>query len=180
MKKRADLTSTPGFSLLELILVMALIGLLTALIAPSLSNSLANVRLKTAVKKTAAIIRYAHNQAISKKKPFWVVFDREENQVTVVDRPLEGQGKIDNSKEASDSFPLSAKVYSYPEDVIIGKIKVGREEISEPQGAFVFYPNGSCSGGELLLKGNDSRAYRIKLDFITGTPKIEVDEKETD
>ena len=170
-----------GFSLLELLLVLALIGLLSALIVPSLSNSLTNVHLKAATKKTAAVFRYAGNQAIAKKKPFLVIFDKAGGWLAFMDKPLlKVQDESDNPREAFKSLPSSAKVYSFPKDIIIEKLVVGDKEISEGQSVFLFYPNGSCSGGEVVLQASNSRSYLIKLDPIIGTAKIESPENEAD
>ena len=168
-----------GFALLELLLVIALVGLLSALVVPSVSNSLARVRLKTAAKKTAAIFRYARNQAVFKKKPFWILVDKEVSGLAVLDEPFSGETEPDDSRDAFASLPSSAKVFLYPEGVLIGNLFVGDREISDSQSVFIFYPNGSCSGGEIVLQADNSLAYRISLNPVLGTAEIEVNEDET-
>lgn len=174
MKKRARRSSSAGFSLIEMLLVMALMGLLAALIAPGISKSLSNIRLKTAAKKTAAVVRYVRNQAISQKKPYWLVVDREKRKLTVKDKPPQEMPE-DREQEAEEPEPSSPPepVFAYPDDVIIGKLVVGTREIEQPQGAFIFYPNGRCSGGELVLHTDEERFLRVVIDFATATAAIE-------
>jgi len=176
MKKNKK-NNNKGFSLLELLLVIALVGLLSALVVPSVSKSLASVRLKTAAKKTAAIFRYARNQAVFKKKPFWILVDKEVSGVAVLDEPF--SGGTDDSRDAFASLPSSAKVFLYPEGVLVDNLFVGDQEITDSQSVFIFYPNGSCSGGEIVLQADSSLAYRISLNPVLSTAEIEVNEEET-
>ena len=87
-------------------------------------------------------------------------------------------GQADESQDAFASLPDSAKVFLYPEDVLINKFFVGDQEISDSQSVFIFYPNGSCSGGEIVLQAESSRAYRISLNAVLGTAEIAVNEEE--
>jgi prepilin-type N-terminal cleavage/methylation domain-containing protein len=168
-----------GFSLIEMALVLALIGIITALIAPGLINSLTSARLKTSAQKTVAIINYTRNQAVFKKKPLWLVCDRTANRITVVDLTMEGKTTNAGSTADADASPLSTKVYFYPEDVLIEKIVIGGKEVSDPQGFFIFYPNGSSSGGGIGLRAKNARSYFITFDPIMSAAKVLSNEKET-
>lgn len=175
--KRANQAPASGFSLLELLLVIALMGLLAAFATPALFKSLTHLHLRTAAQKTVAIMRYAHNQAVTKSKPFWMVFDKEENLIALLDQPFAAKKSQDPEKESPGQLPNPMSVYSYPEDVIIEKLMVEGEEISGSQGVFIFYPNGSCNGGEIFLQANNSpRFYEITLHPITGIAKIAINE----
>ncbi|HJX32032.1 MAG TPA: prepilin-type N-terminal cleavage/methylation domain-containing protein [Thermodesulfobacteriota bacterium] len=171
--------SGTGFSLIEMVLVLALIGIITALIAPGLINSLTGARLKTSAQKTVAIINYTRNQAVLKKKFVWLLFDRKMNRVAVMDPTEEGKAVNISSAAAADAFSPSTKVYSYPEDVLIEKLVIGRKEVSDPQGVFIFYPNGSSSGGEIGLRAKNARSYFITIDPLMSTAKVLVNGKET-
>ena len=70
-------------------LVLGLLGLLTAVTAPMVSRGMDGARLKTATKQTAAMLRYARSESVARKKPYWVVVDREENWIAVINRPLD-------------------------------------------------------------------------------------------
>jgi type II secretion system protein H len=168
-----------GFSLIELVLVLALIGIITALIGPGLMNNFTSVRLRTSAQKTVAIITYTRNQAVFKKKLVWLLFDRKMNRVAVIDPTEEGKAVDISSVAAADAFSPSTKVYSYPEDVLIEKLVIGRKEVSDPQAVFIFYPNGSSSGGEIGLRAKNARSYCITIDPLMSTAKVLVNGKET-
>jgi prepilin-type N-terminal cleavage/methylation domain-containing protein len=168
-----------GFSLIELVLVLALIGIITALIAPGLVKSVTSARLKTSAQKTVAIINYTRNQAVFKKTPMWLVCDRKTNRVTVVDPLMLGKATNAGSPAAAEAFSYSTKVYSYPEDVMIEKLVIGGKEISDFQGGFTFYPNGSSSGGEIGLRAKNARSYCIIIDPFMSTAKVLTNGKET-
>ncbi len=176
--KKDDASAAFGFSLIEILIVLALIGFLTAVTAPMISRSVSGARLKTATKKTAAIFRYARNEAVAKKRPYWVVVDRDENWIAVVNRPLNvGEGEERFTKKMVVSSE-GAELYEYPEQVGIGDTTVGRDENVDAQGAFIFYPNGSSSGGNIVLQLDESRRYTVSLDFITSTVSIQGDSEQ--
>ena len=167
MKKRIK-----GFSLIEVLLVMALIGLLSALVIPAISNTLSNARLKTAVKKTAGIIRYVHNQAISQKRPFWLLVDKVKSRIAVLERPWNNEAE--SSLEKLAMLNSLAKAYYLPKGVIIEKIVMGDKEISDSESAFIFYPNGSCIGGKIQLSNIETmRTFLITVDPIVGSVRVD-------
>jgi len=179
VKQNKPHISGRGFSLIEMVLVLALIGIITALIAPGLVNNFTSVRLKTSAQKTVAIITYTRNQAVFKKKFVWLLFDRKMNRVAVIDPTGEGKAVNISSAAASDAFSPSTKAYFYPEDVLIEKLVIGGKEVSDPQGVFIFYPNGSSSGGEIGLRAKNARSYCITIDPLMSTAKVLVNGKET-
>ena len=160
-----------GFSLIELLLVLGLLGLLTAITAPMISRGMDGARLKTATKKTAALFRYARNESVARKKPYWVVVDRDENWIAVINRPLNFEEQDRYDKETIVATE-GAQFFEYPEPVLIGSATVGDEEV-ETQGAFIFYPNGSSSGGTIQVGIDDNRFFTVSLDFITSMVSIQ-------
>lgn len=176
---RAKLRPQPGFSLIELLIVLTLIGLLAALATPMVSSSVRNAHLKAATKKTAAIFRYARNQAVATKRPYWVVVDREEGWVAVMDRPLNTQEGEDRFEKAMVVSSSGTQLYEYPEDVGVAEVLIGEDGRIDVQGAFIFFPNGNCSGGSVALQRDDVRTATVSLDFITGTVTIDHGTEET-
>ncbi len=151
-----------GFTLLELLLVLALVGLITGVIMPRLGGSLSGVKLRSATNSVAAMMRYARSQAAAEQLPHQVVFDSGSGNVV-----------LRTAEDAGGGAGSSLKVYELPAEVEIAGIKSGaRAVFGEGKNGFIFYPGGSCSGGEVLLAVG-SRSYLIRLDRITGL--VEVD-----
>ena len=69
------------------------------------------------------------------------------------------------------------KNYTMPEDVTLAKVLLDGEEISEGQAWIEFYPNGSCSGGDVFVMDTAERTYRIGLEFLTGIVTIREEEE---
>lgn len=182
-----------GFTLIELILVLVIMGLLTSLVAPAIT-SLAGLKIKTAARRIAAGLRYARSQAVTTGSDYQVVFNLEKGEVTVEslqeEEPYRGDGeqkesqgneKEDVSEEESAPQKIKRKkTYKVPKEVKIAKVIVEGVEITEDDDEEVwidFYPNGSCSGGEIYLTNERERVYRIVLNFLTGIVEITEEEE---
>jgi len=195
LKSRVSFSA--GFTLIELILVLVIMGLLTALVTPAIT-SLTGLKLKTAARKVAAGLRYARSQAVATGSDYQVVFNLEEGEMTI--EPLEEEEETYYSREdieqeeygrkgeeeaiEEEDFPKKVKkkkTYTIPEEVTLAKVIIEGEEITEDDDEgetwIDFYPNGSCSGGEIFLADERERTYRIALNFLTGIVEITEEEE---
>ncbi len=150
-----------GFSLIELILVLFLIGLIAGLVTPFLISTLDRTKSQSEVRKIASTLRYARNQAISQKIPFAFAANIDDNRYWIT--PL-------NSNETSRFFSLGPKIR-------IAQFVFQEETIVHGSFSIVFYPQGSSSGGSIGLEtagaGKASVLYSITLDPVTGKPLVE-------
>jgi general secretion pathway protein H len=73
-----------GFTLLELIVVLVIISLMSALVVPKLAGPMSNLDLKTASQKISASLRYARSRAASEKTTYAAVFDFDKNRLVVI------------------------------------------------------------------------------------------------
>ncbi len=181
-----------GFTLIELILVLVIMGLLTALVTPAIT-SLTGLKLKTAARKVAAGLRYARSQAVATGSDYQVVFNLEKGEMTIESLKEEEEpyynredaeqeeygGKVEEETVEEEDVPKKVKkkkTYIIPEEVTLAKVIVEGEEITEDDDEgetwIDFYPNGSCSGGEIFLTDERERTYRIALNFLTGIVEI--------
>lgn len=150
--------SQKAFSLLELLIVMTLIGLITAVAMPNFGRSLAPVQARSSVNKIAAILRYARSQAVARQEVCRVLFDLPGHRVTLLaESAATGAGR---------------ETYRLPENISLQPAGAG--VVVEKNGSFLinFYPGGNSSGGELTLAGKSGRVYRVKVDFITGITEV--------
>jgi prepilin-type N-terminal cleavage/methylation domain-containing protein len=70
-----------GFTLLELIIVVALIGLLLVVSVPALRDSLVNDPLKSGARKLIGYIGGVRDKAVREQQAYLVYFDLDENRI---------------------------------------------------------------------------------------------------
>jgi|GEM_PF-1025893 len=70
--REAILAVEGGFTLIELVIVIVIMGAALALAAPRIGKSLENVKLRAAARELSAVLRYTRQMAISKKSEYAV------------------------------------------------------------------------------------------------------------
>jgi len=155
-----------GFSLIELLVVLILLSLSLALVAPSLSQFLRTVELKGAAQKISAILRNSRSEAVNKGKVYQVVFNPQSREVSV--------HSIEPSEESDETrgSPVPERTYLLPEGI---QIKGEPTTSSSPSSELLpieFYPNGGSNGGTILLDSPERLGYRIQVHFLTGMVDI--------
>lgn len=159
-----------GFTLIELLVVLVIISLASAFVFPRLSAPIENLTLKTASKKIAATLRFARSRAVSEKITRISAFDFNNNRLIIFsdekNRPA-GEDKLLPDRQAKIT-------YDFPKGVFLKKAVVGEDEVNTGIFKIVFSPNGSSSGGKVVLANSRGKRYGIQVDFITGMVKLSV------
>ena len=95
-----------GFTLVEVMLVVAIIGIVSVVTFPSIARSIPEIRLRAAVRTVVKAGRYARSMAVLKQKEMKVTFNLESAEVLVgkdLTRKLDmvriDQVKIDGEEE---------------------------------------------------------------------------------
>ncbi len=148
-----------GFTLLEVLLVLSIIGLAGALLVPRLGN-LDGRGFNVEVRSVANLLNHARRNAVVTGNPATISFLPEPE-----DGELEYRPPI-----------FSAGVYSASNIELEFRGSTGtREPVLEPL-EITFFPEGGSTGGALLLQRGDLGA-RIDIDPFTG--RISTDDQET-
>ena len=149
-----------AFTLLELLIVLLLVGIASALVVPRMVASLPGVQLKSAARAVAASLRYARSQAVFETVPYAAALDGRRGILVV--EPAEA-GEV----------PAKRRVYELPEG-IEARVLDGEAagEDTEERGV-LFFPRGDSSGGRVVLRDPRQREYAITVDPITGTVEVE-------
>ena len=100
-----DSQRAPGFTLVELILVMGLLAIVAALSAPLLSNSLRQRNLDDEATRLLALTEYARDEAASQGIPMVLTFD-ERSRMLVVE-PKTG---FEADEKRVLRYPLGAEI----------------------------------------------------------------------
>ncbi|MEW6377076.1 MAG: prepilin-type N-terminal cleavage/methylation domain-containing protein [Thermodesulfobacteriota bacterium] len=72
-----------GFTLIELIIVIAILGLSLVLVSPSLSRLSKTTELRGATQKIAAILRNSRSEAVNKGRTYQVLFNADLREIKV-------------------------------------------------------------------------------------------------
>jgi general secretion pathway protein H len=158
-----------GFSLIELIVVLVVIGLSASLVVPSLSRFSKTVELKGAARKISAILRYCRSEAVNKGQTYQIIFDSDLREVRVQ--------KTESSEEKEQELKREGKsvrqMYHLPTGIHVKEVNIASPQYASDYPTFEFYPNGGSNGGSFLLSSEERGGYRIKVHFLTGMVAIE-------
>lgn len=138
-----------GFTLLELLVVLGIIGLLIGVTAVSVSGNRGSGQLKLHTEQAIAFLRNSRNVAVASGRV---------QEVSLVSEEL-GSGLTRRPDTASiqlpEDFVLSLSLFSPASEAL------------ETAEALLFYPDGTSSGGTLKLEQGE-RASIVKIQWLTG------------
>jgi general secretion pathway protein H len=138
-----------GFSLLELVLVLMVLGLSGLIVVPNVEKGLRDRDLRRSALALAAAARDLRSQALQKGVPQRLVLNLSES-----------------------SYRISRNEIHFPSGVRIASV-AGGEVLENGSRQFLFFPNGSTFGGRIdLSSGIDSTSYSIRLHPLTGTINV--------
>jgi len=139
-----------GFTLLELLVVLALLAMTYALIPPMFSLGGSTAELKAGARQVAAGLRKARSQAI---------VSRSETTLTL---NVESRSFLLSGDDKPRILPRQAEIAVYTAQ---------GEVVDANNAAIRFYPDGSSTGGRVTLAMGE-RKYLIDVDWLTGQTEI--------
>ncbi len=164
-----------GFSLIELLVVLVLISVFSAFVGVNVAGSLGNTGLKTASKKVAASLRYARSRAVTESISYVALLDLNQNRVTIKPDSTSSGSEKQTGDVSSKLIESGVKHFDLPEGVKFkNALTYDGVESDSRFFAVVFMPNGCSSGGTILLENNRERQSVVKIDFVTGTVRVEI------
>lgn len=155
-----------GFTMVELLVVLFLIGLMLSIAVPSFIHTVETLKFKATARKIVSTLRYARNTAVFKQMSQAVGFDIDNNLYYLL---LEGQG----TEGDEDPLSRSIKTFKLPSDVSIKSMEMVKDRIESGKGNILFYPDGSSSSGAIIVKNNRTdEGFRIEVDIFTGLTQV--------
>ena len=134
-----------GFTLVELIAVIVLLAIATAVVTVSFSKSLESAKVRAASRDLVAALRYTRGQAIVKGKQEVLLLDLDNNTYTAPGKP----------------------VVKLPKDMSLRLTTAETEQTGANAGGIRFFSDGSSTGGHIsVLQGQ--REWRINVAWLTG------------
>ena len=135
-----------GFSLLEVIVVITIIGLAYVLLPKMVFSGVSGAELRANARAVATGLRIARDVAINTKREAVLSLDMENRQFTL---------------------PNDAKLHKLHEQLDVKLYTAQADLISEKVGTIRFFPDGSSNGGRVTV-GTGERGFEIDVDWLTG------------
>lgn len=139
-----------GVTLLEMLVVLAIMALVAALVVPTLGSGVSSAELKGAARQVAAGLRLARSEAVATRRETSLVLDLE-RRAFHVDR--------------------DAREHALPRDVELKLFTAQSDLVSDRVGAIRFYPDGGSNGGRVTIASGE-RKYEVDVDWLTGRVAI--------
>ena len=189
--KSRRIHASGGFSLIELIIVLAIMALVFGLAAPRIAKDMAVLRLRTTAKQVAASLRWARSQALSTGRTYNAIFDCNGQRVIISDyagsldtdimKLVQTAGDGEKQKEQENiaaAMPKKIlKIFELPEDIFISRIEIADVLDANPGEQSIyqltFFPDGTTMGGEITIADEQKRSFIIAVDFLTGIVSLE-------
>ena len=129
-----------GTGFLELLVVLAVAGLVLAIASPALRNGYQRQKVRAVAAETVQVIRYVHLLALKEKVPYRVVFH------DVSDTPA---NTIEVQRQQSGTFvTIPGHVYPAPKGVVI--LSSGSTDSID---SVIVGSRGECQAGTVFIQG---------------------------
>lgn len=146
-----------GFTLLELVVVLALLALMLGLVLPGLIGVVKKERDRASLRQFTTVLRLARSQAATSHQRVRVFLNKENGRYW-----LEGS----NRKGGLAGMRL-------------GDVRLVWEGADRRQGYIAFYSDGTSSGGKLVMTDLTGRVYDLEVEIITGKVILRIVEGQT-
>ena len=142
-----------GFTLVEMVMVLVIIAIGTALTIPLVEGGFEAREVRRAARQIASTMHFCRGEAVALGKPQEMVIDAAENSIHTT---------------------AWGRWATLTDRAVIEEIR-GGNVMSEGVVQILFFPNGSTSGAEVVLAGRrDRREHRllIALDPLVGSVRV--------
>lgn len=139
-----------GVTLLELLVVLLLIGLVSAIVIPRVAGGPTEAELRSSTRQLAAGLRLARSTAVTERRPVVLEIDMEHRLFRLEHEP---------------------RSYSLPTGIELSLYTARQDIVTEKVGGIRFFPDGGSNGGRITVAAGEHQ-YRVDVDWLTGRVSI--------
>ncbi|MGC8739568.1 MAG: pilus assembly FimT family protein [Candidatus Hydrogenedens sp.] len=160
-----------GFTLLELVVVVALISILTGMIIPIYNRTMYSLRIRNTTQDITSLIRYAQEKAVAESREFRVLIDEEKGTFSLF--RLKSQS-WDGEKEFEPVGTADGGgMITLPETIQISRITAGKDRKTGIR-YISCYPNGASDPGQIELEPQIRGQQRILIKWTGALGRFEI------
>lgn len=181
MKRRTAIScrrcGASGFTLMELMVVVVMIGIMTALIIPEMKGTYEGALLRSTGRKLMSVIQLANSRAITRSQIQRVRIDSKDGRVSIEGGSAKGQANNTSNDLPGGDGKLDSRITI--------EIKPAGEEPSESPGAvasfvsgddlgkrgqeqtITLYPDGTADAVEIVLRDREGFRLGLRINPIT-------------
>lgn len=179
----ADPRAQRAFTLIELLLVVAIALIAAGIAVPLFSRSFQGSQLRAATRQVAMTAKYARSMAVLKQQHMAMLFDKVDGSIEVVSiadrRALAERDRFMAERGATDTETNSAPAIrselrkALPADVKISSFNTRAADRSLDDVYWVnIFPNGMSEGFEIELLDKAGKRARVQVDGLSGDATV--------
>src|ERR1051326_4894789 len=157
VSRQSGVGKQAGVTLIEMIVVVALVAILVGISFPAMSSGIETLRLNSAAESVVAFINGGLNRAERRQVVVEVTFVKRENAVW--------QRSAERGFERKLELPEGIRIESV--------LPESPEEDATATRSFLLYPGGTVPGFGVALVNRKGAQRVVRVDPITGVPQIE-------
>ncbi len=158
--------SNGGFTLLELIIVLAVMGLVFSLTVPRFQAALDWNTMDRSTRNLIGVIRNARGSAAGEGVNYFLHFDMSTGRYWMSREVPEG-GMLGGKEEIMEKRQL-------PESVRIKDVETaGKGAVAQGEAVIRFWRNGLVESASIHLENDNKRALTLVVNPVTGAVKVE-------
>jgi type II secretion system protein H len=158
-----------AFTLIELMMVVVLIGVLAAVVVPSLKGPGGASALRASSRQFLASANIARQEAIAAQEPVLLRIDVENRKWRIVlpeetEKRRSRSSKVDAGSSTIEQYRELSKGLNFGRFIRSGVVQ------TRPKDKFheiIFYPNGASNGGVVELVGRKERKMTVEIAAAT-------------
>ena len=169
-----------GFSLLDLLIVLMILGIMGVILAPQLYSMMTEARLNEATREMVSGLQYAQSLAVTHQRPFGLKADVDGNWFRVFDYQYRDDSNPHHDETPPvDTYgvvinPFDKKWYIVDLDTIHTYEGVSIDSAPPTNGMISFYPDGHSSlDDSLFVLSFGGETKTITVDGTTGKIRVE-------